>query len=284
VSILTRLVALVTFAALTACGSGPVATAGGSATATGDPSRPAGVIALGHSGLTGEGTAELGEAGFENSWATGINPTVNSVYLRLVEIRPENADKVANAAVGGSPASQLVRQAESALHQVPYPQLAIVQTIDSDIRCDGTDDEHVPEFGQALTDALHVIVSASPNTKILVVGQLGRPNVEFVKALVKLEPDQKDNLTGSGPCDFFDPSGKLVPQSFETLRGIIDAYEAEQARVCGQVPNCMTDGGVRADYVDVIENFSSDFNHLNVAGQAAEAELIWPVVQDLLGL
>jgi hypothetical protein len=34
----------------------------------------------------------------------------------------------------------------------------------------------------------------------------------------------------------------------------------------------------------VLENFSPDWNHLNVRGQAAAAELVWPVVVDLLGL
>ena len=33
-----------------------------------------------------------------------------------------------------------------------------------------------------------------------------------------------------------------------------------------------------------MENFSSDWDHLNVRGQAAEAELIWPVVVEMLGL
>jgi hypothetical protein len=34
----------------------------------------------------------------------------------------------------------------------------------------------------------------------------------------------------------------------------------------------------------VEEEFSSDFNHLNVRGQAVEAELVWPVVAEMLGL
>ena len=38
-------------------------------------------------------------------------------------------------------------------------------------------------------------------------------------------------------------------------------------------PYCMTDGGVRKAYKDIIENFSPDLAHLNVKGQAAEAEL-----------
>ncbi len=65
---------------------------------------------------------------------------------------------------------------------------------------------------------------------------------------------------------------------------IIDSYEAEQARVCAAVTNCRTDQGARAAYTDKLENFTHDWNHLNVAGQASEAKLIWPVVADFLEL
>ena len=71
---------------------------------------------------------------------------------------------------------------------------------------------------------------------------------------------------------------------FDTTTNIVDAGEAEQQRRCAAVAQCRTDGGVRAAYVDVMENFSPDWNHLNVRGQAAAAELIWPVVADMLGL
>lgn len=252
-------------------------------TPAGDPSTPVGVIALGHSGLTGEGSGDIGEPAFENSWATGANPDVNSVYLRLAAVRPETTDHVANVAHGAASAFELSGMAERALDQVPYPALAIIQTIDNDIRCDGTDDEHIPEFGADLAEALSTISTASPNTRVLVVGQLGRPSVEFVQELVAHDPGAKSGLTGSGICDFYDPDDNLVEANFETLTGIINAYEAEQARVCAAVSNCQTDGGVRAAYVDTIENFSPDWAHLNIAGQAAEAELIWPVVEDLLG-
>ena len=73
-------------------------------------------------------------------------------------------------------------------------------------------------------------------------------------------------------------------RTFDLLNDSIDAYEAEQQRRCDAVPQCRTDGGVRAAYVEELENFSSDWNHLNVRGQAPEAELIWPVVADMLGL
>jgi len=255
------------------------------ATPAGDPEAPVGVVAFGHSGLTGEGTAALQQPAPSNSWATGDNPAVNSVYLRLTTVRPETEGHVANTAMGGASAFQLMQQAEAALRQVPYPALAIISTIDNDIRCDGTDDEHVPELGQDVAEVLDYLLAQSPNTRILVVGQLARPSIDFVKKLVAHDPSAKAGLPpADSPCAFYDADGRIHPEGFETLTAIIEGYEAEQARVCAEHPNCVTDDGARAAYRDTLENFSSDWAHLNIKGQAAEAELIWPVVQDLLEL
>jgi hypothetical protein len=239
---------------------------------------PIGVIAIGHSGLTGEGTGARFEPVPENSWATGTSPAVNSAYLRLTGVRPETQGHVANQAQGGASASMLSDQAQRALRIVPTPALAIISTIDNDIRCDGTDPQNIGRFGMDVANALEVITTASPNTRILVVGQLGRPSPDFI------EPAVKSALTGTGMCDFYDPDGNLIEENFQTLTGIIEAYETEQARVCALVPRCRTDGGVRAAYVDTLENFSSDWAHLNIGGQAAQAELIWPTVAELLEL
>jgi hypothetical protein len=247
---------------------------------------PVGVIAIGHSGLTGENSdpSRPGQVAFENSWATGTSRQVNSIYRRLVAVRPETDGHVANAAEGGAPASSLVAQAQRALKTVPTPALVVVQTIDSDIHCDGTDGEHVPEFGVNLADALEVVTKASPNSRILVVGQLGRPSPSFVKKLVAKDPTVKSGLTGTGMCDFFRPDGALNNKAFDTLTAIIEDYETEQARVCATVPNCRTDDGARAAYVDRLQNFSSDWNHLNVRGNAEAAEIAWPAVAALLQL
>lgn len=246
---------------------------------------PSGVVALGHSGLTGEGTGSDGGTGpIEKSWATGSAPEVNSVWLRLRAARPDLAGFAVNRAEGGAPASALPFQARSALQAAPRPALVIISTIDGDIRCDGTDPEHVAEFGASVAEALQIITTAAPDAKILVVGQLGRPSVAFVQKLVTHEPAAAAELTGTGMCDFLNADGTPNVAHFKTLTSIIQAYEDEQARVCAAVPQCRTDGGVRKAYVDVLENFSSDYNHLNVKGQAAEAAVVWPVVENLLGL
>ncbi len=249
---------------------------------------PVGVIAIGHSGLTGENSDpdRPFQRALENSWATGTNPEVNSVYLRLVEVRPETEGHVANTADGGAVAATLAYQASRALGIVPTPELVIIQTIDNDIVCEGHP-AHVPEFGEAVADALAEIVDASPESQILMVGQLGRPSTIFVEELVAAVPEVKLALSGDGttPCGgFFNPDGELIEENFDFLTEIIEDYEAEQQRRCDAVAQCRTDGGVRAGYVDVLENFSADWNHLNVRGQAAAAELVWPVVADILGL
>jgi hypothetical protein len=265
----------------------PAAGAATSSTASAaDTAKPVGVIAIGHSGLTGENSDPNfpGQVALENSWATGTSPQVNSIYRRLVAVRPETDGHVASTARGGAPASTLAAQAQRALESVPAPALVVVQTIDSDIRCDGTDRTHVAEFGVALADALEVVTTASPDSQILVVGQLGRPSASFVKKLVAKDPTVKAELTGTGICDFYGPDGALNKKAFDTLTSIIDDYETEQSRVCATVPHCRTDEGARAAYVDHLENFSSDWNHLNVRGQAEAAQITWPAAAALLEL
>jgi hypothetical protein len=285
--------ALIAFALIVGgCAGGRIAdqAAAGPATSSKAPSantaNPVGVIAIGHSGLTGENSDPSlpFSPALANSWATGTSPQVNSIYRRLVAIRPETDGHVANTAEGGAPVSSLARQVRRALETVTAPALVVVQTIDGDIRCDGTDGEHVTEFGVALADALKVVTTASPNSRIVVVGQLGRPSPSFIKKLVAKDPTVKAELTGTGMCDFFGPDGVLNDEAFDTLTSIIEDYEAEQARVCATVPNCRTDDGARAAYVDRLENFSSDWNHLNVRGQAEAAEIAWPAVAALLEL
>jgi hypothetical protein len=266
-----------------ATAASPAAPPTAAPTATPDHSKPVGLIAMGHSGITGEGTGNEGEAAPGNSWATGTLPAVNSVYLRMVTVLPETEGHVANTGQGGAPASRLTTMVVRALQTVPVPALAIIQTIDSDIECDGRDADRLTAFGESVSKAIQLVVDASPNGHVLVVGQLGRPSATFLDELVEAAPGQRAALTGTGPCDFYDPSGGLNEEHLANLTAIIEGFEAEQARVCATFTQCTTDGGVRAAYVDKLENFSSDWNHLNVKGQAAEAELIWPVVEQLLG-
>lgn len=243
---------------------------------------PIGIVAIGHSGLTGE-SSDLdrpGEPAPENSWASGTNPEVNSIYLRLAAERPETKDHVSNRASGGATADQLEAQATEALSDVPHPALIIVQVIDNDIQCDGTDATHVSEFGASVSRALQFITGQSPESRILIVGQPGRPSVASIEAELKVRPELKQETAGTGMCDFFDPNGKINKTHIANLARILKRYEAEQARVCGLTPNCATDEGVSAKFVDDPNDWI--LGHRNIHGQSRLAELFWPTVSSIV--
>ena len=264
------------------CGSDstpPDAAASVSPTVQGEQS-PVGIIAIGHSGLTGESSDpdRPGEDARENSWATGTNPEVQSIYTRMIALRPETQGHASNGASGGAVSGQLAGQAKAALAEVPTPALAIIQTIDNDIRCDGTDSQHVTEFGAAVDKALQAITGQSPQTRVLIVGQWGRPAT--AAAAIARDPGSKAGVTGTGICDFFAPDGTLAPTKITALTAIIEGYEKEQARVCGTYPQCSTDDGAFAAFVDTPERLVS--GHLTIAGHVEAATLIWPKAQPLL--
>ena len=267
---------------LSACaptGPGPAA----SPQETGIPTgAPAGIIAIGHSALTGENAdpGRQGEEARDQSWATGDSPAVDSIYLRMVENDPAHEGHVANTASGGAVASQLAAQAEAALAEVSTPALVIIQTIDNDIRCDESDAANLPIFGEELASALEVITEASPESKILIVSQRGRPAMlaEFLPAATE-EP-----AAGEESCNFVTDEGEFVAANAAHLTAIIEAYEAEQARVCSETPNCFDDDGAMTTFADTEQDLEGgDGNHLTTKGQARTAALIWPVVADILG-
>src|SRR5262245_18329588 len=62
----------------------------------------------------------------ENSWATGTNPAVDSVYVRLLALDPRLEDHNANDAVSGSTMADLDDQARSAVrHQAELVTIAM---------------------------------------------------------------------------------------------------------------------------------------------------------------
>jgi hypothetical protein len=253
-------------------------------TRTSEPGPPIGVVAIGHSGVMGWNLdPDVPNApANEFSWATGTAPELRSIYQRIVERIPEAEGHVVNAGAGSAPASLLASQARRALDELPRPAIVLVQTIDGDIRCDGTDEAHVPEFGAAVAKALDVITERSPDSRILVLGQLGRPAGYL--PVIEDVPEVVAFLTGTEPCSMFEPSGEVATERVAVLTAIIEAYEAEQSRVCAAYPQCRDDGGLLATWVDTAEIYSDDWSHLSVAGHAAKAEMVWPIVAGMLEL
>jgi len=268
---------------LTACaGAASEPESSGSPDASGSPVAAGGIIALGHSGLTGENAdpQRQGQEARDQSWATGDDPAVDSIYLRMAAADPVHEARAANAASAGAVSESLASQAEWALGEVPEPALAIIQTIDNDIHCDGSDAANVPLFGENLRAALETIAESSPDTAVLVVSQRGRPPMAADYFPIAAE----NPAPGDESCEFINAAGEYVPANADHLTAVIESYEAEQARVCGEFAQCSDDGGVNATFADTEADLAGgDGNHLTTAGQARTAELLWPVVAGILG-
>jgi hypothetical protein len=276
-----------TLLATSACGSSskgtsrPTATKSATSKASSAPHPLRGIMALGHSGLTAENSdpGRPHEPAGLNSWATGTNPAVNSIYRRLAAVDPTVRGHEVNVATGGAGADALVTQAMQALAVEPNPRLVIIQTIDNDIQCDGTDPDNYAVVGRAVKAALDVLVKAAPRTTILLISQPGRP-LPASEALVGTPGAAVQS--GSDMCSPFDPNLKLDRKHITTLTGIIEGYESELAKVCATVPQCHTDNGRATHFEAPARYYSSDWNHLNVTGLAALAKLMWPTVAKIL--
>jgi lysophospholipase L1-like esterase len=273
-----------------ACSSdGDGGTAGGSSTTTASttttlavPEEPTGVIAIGHSGVTGFNADpdQPNRSALEFSWATGDSPDVDSIYSRLVAVDARHEGHVSNRAANGSTVDELLTQWHRAVGEVPNPALVLIMSIDNDLRCDGTDGDNVAPIGESYTALLDEIVAAAPETHIVLLGSPNRP-ATYVDALIAqddaLSPD--DSI-----CDLFTEDGAANPEGIATLTDIIEAYEAEMDRVCATYAQCTS--AIAAAVAAPIGpgSIAEDLQHSSIQGHRELAEAIWPVVEEALGL
>ena len=236
---------------------------------------PDSIVVIGHSGATGfnSDAAKSNLDVRENSWATGTNPAVNSVYLRVLANNPALAGHNFNLATDGATVDDLIGQARGALALVPLPELILVQTIDNDIKCDGTDPQNYELFGDTLTEALDILATGAPNAKVFVVTQPG--TVARNADAAEGNPSWVSNWQGDGPCDAFDPSGKRADDKIAALQDITDHYFAVQADRCAKFPNCSDDQGAWQRIMIDAADFTPDGNHPSIQGAAERAAVTW---------
>jgi hypothetical protein len=90
---------------------------------------------------------------------------------------------------------------------------------------------------------------------------------------------QRLRLAGSGPCDFINQAGEIVPAKLARLDCVIHVYEAQLASACKQFPRCRYDGGAFGRIVDRRVFMSEDLNHFSVQGHAKAAGVAWAALQ-----
>jgi hypothetical protein len=201
---------------------------------------PSSIVVLAHSGATGE-NSDPTRPGVEvraNSWATGTNPAVNSVYLRILAENPEIKGRNVNLAHSSATVRDLVRQAGRAVALEPKPDLVLIQIMDADIVCPPKARAYAA-FRSTFVTALKLLAQGAPESSIFVVSQFGSPTTEN-KAFTLA---QRRSFGGTGPCDTLDPAGRVVPKKLALLEKAIHGYEAQLKAACKQVHQCRYDGG-----------------------------------------
>jgi lysophospholipase L1-like esterase len=247
-----------------------------------------------------------------NSWSTGTNPQVNSIYQRVLARNPAigQIGHVANYATTAVSVSDLPRQAQLAASQ----QAALV-TVDIGINdaCDPfglrggqqtLPDTFRDQFGQALS----ILAAGRAHPRILVatIANVNRtwdlfhdnPNAlvrwQFPQPPGVICPPLLMNPTSTAATD-------IVRRAAFAAR--IVSYNLIEAGVCSKTPNCQTDGGALFGWQfgandiatvtstggvnaspfnvlpvygsDAITNSTADYWHPSLAGQRAIAELEW---------
>jgi hypothetical protein len=240
------------------------------------PGYPSGVAVLGHSGATGEGSDpdRPGEEVRANSWATGTNPKVNSVYRRILAENPAIKGHNLNLAEAGASVDRLVSQADLAVSRNPKPELFLVQIMDNDIVCPASPDD-LAGFQSTFVSALRKLAHGAPESDIFVVSQFGSPATN-ARALPH---ELRVAFGGTGPSAFLDPEGRLVPKKVARAETAIHGYEAQLEAGCARVARCRYDGGAFGRVVDRPEYISDDGNHFSVAGHAKAAAVAWAAMR-----
>jgi hypothetical protein len=283
----------VTSRATTAAPTAPAASAApttpspSAAPTTPSPSTPASgqgksIVVIGHSGATGydsdAGTVEASSRqnaadGRENSWATGTNPAVDSIYQRLAAKSPEYAGHQFNLAADGATVTDMIGQADYLPQVHPAPAVVFVQGGDSDMRCDGTDAQNYAPFQASFTTLLRDITTQAPKANIYVLSM-------FISAanyanLIAALPSVKAQNEGSSPCAPFDASGNRSASGIAYQQDDIDHYDNAMATACAAFPVCHYDGGAMQHLSVDPTDLTADGNDLVVPGLRKYADLVW---------
>jgi len=257
---------------------GPAGQVIGDSTVVSYTGYPDSLAVVGHSQATGENTRPYKNGDTKtNTWASGTNPAVRSVYRRILAKHPQIAGHVTNAAQGGATITDIEEQARGVA--TTHPDLMLVQAIDNDLTCPATP-EDVRAYGRGVASLLDAVASTSPSTHVFMVSQYGSPRT-YLKALTLAERRKLAvDMGPAGPCVFVDRDGTLVPQEAQRLERIITAYERIQAKVCDAHARCDHDHGAFSKAIERPGDYTEDLNHLSIQGHARAAQLAWRALQD----
>lgn len=265
---------------LVACGGGETRPASSSTPAASQSpytGYPNSIVAIGHSLVTGYNSDPLRptETIRSNSWATGTNPAVDSLYLKILAKNPAIKDRAVNLAKNGALVSEIQRQAVSAAGLDPKPDLAVIMIGNLDLVCPETT-ESKDAFLTSFVAALDTLAKGATATRIFVVSFWGSAD-HYADALTR---EERASIGGTGPCKYLDSEGRVVERKLTVYEDSVHALEAQLESGCKRYSLCRYDGGAFGSVMDERAFYAPhDVGHFSVAGNAKAAAVAWDALK-----
>jgi hypothetical protein len=228
---------------------------------------------IGHSGATGYNSDGQDHDVPANSWVTGTNPEVDSIYLRLLADHPALEGHNWNHAVSGSSVTDLMDQAEALMtYDDPVPDIVFIVSVDNDIQCDGSDDDNLDPFEASMADVVAYLQESAPGIKVFFNAQA--VSVPDYDATLLTMDGGAEHLDTPGPCNVM-KDGAIDPAGEAYLQQEVDAYYQRLVHLCASVPDCATDENALQKMQITKQDVAPDMNHFSVSGLAKTAAIVW---------
>jgi hypothetical protein len=225
----------------------------------------------------------------QDSWATGTNPAVHSIYSHILALNPAikgHAFTLANdegaPAGAGKELDDFAAEVRDAVRLKVTPGLVLVQVIDRALKCDGTTERDFAAYGQRFSDSLQALAQGLPRARIFVISQWGS-FASYVTYLKGLDKGKRLKNAGKKPCQLVaSPAGEVVASRVAYAKRIVAGEEAQLAAACTKIANCRYDGGA-ASRIAVTAADMSEFQYTpTIQGQAKLATAEWKALDGFL--
>ena len=251
------------------------------------------IVVLGDGGAAGHASnpAHTFQDAPENSWATGTNPAVDSVYSRILALNPAARGHSVNLARDDLSTASFTAQMHRAIALNPKPDLVIIELGDRAVAsCDGHDDAHYADFRAEWDTVLQTLTTGLPHARIFVVSPWGGSYGSswgsfdsYVKYLDGLDEGARLQHAGKRLCQFVEsPSGRVVSARVAYMKKTWASYEAQKAAACARFPQCHYDGGVAGRIAVTAADVAPGGGYPTIQGNARLAAAEWGAMSHFL--
>ena len=244
---------------------------------------PDSMAALGDSITQAANSSGIGDQP-QNSWSTGTNVAVDSVYLRILAQNPAISGNNFNDSVSGAQMTDLNGQAASAVSQ--GVELVTILMGANDV-CTDTEASMTPvaTFQSQLETAMATLSAGLPDARIAV---LSIPDVYHLWDILHDDLITVVFWDGFLICQsLLENAMSLAPEDVQRRANVrqrnID-FNTVLENVCAEYAQCRFDDNAGFNTAFGPEHVAFDYFHPSVSGQALAASVAWASWSDFIGL